>query len=275
VQKIAEIEREAARGASKSYGEVLVTTQVTGFRKVRWFTHENLGYGQVDLPPTELRTTAYWLTLSEETVDGLRALGLWSSDRNNYGPNWDQMRNLARARDNYRCQICQRPEEGRAHPVHHKVPFRTFPSYVEANRLDNLITLCPECHRRVEMNVRVRSGLAGMAYALGHLAPLFVMCDDRDLGVHSDPQSPLGDGGPTIAIYDTIPAGIGLSRRLFEIHDELIERAYELVAACECQDGCPSCVGPVAESGEGGKREALALLALLANRDIPVWIESR
>ncbi len=275
VQKIAEIEREAARGFSKSYGEVLVTTQVTGFRKVRWFTHENLGYGQVDLPPTELRTTAYWLTLSEETVDGLRALGLWSSDRNNYGPNWDQMRNLARARDNYRCQICQRPEEGRAHPVHHKVPFRTFPSYVEANRLDNLITLCPECHRRVEMNVRVRSGLAGMAYALGHLAPLFVMCDDRDLGVHSDPQSPLGDGGPTIAIYDTIPAGIGLSRRLFEIHDELIERAYELVAACECQDGCPSCVGPVAESGEGGKREALALLALLANRDIPVWIESQ
>jgi DEAD/DEAH box helicase domain-containing protein len=36
------------------------------------------------------------------------------------------------------------------------------------------------------------------------------------------------------------------------------------VEACACEDGCPSCVGPGGEAGYGGKREALALLNVLA-----------
>jgi DEAD/DEAH box helicase domain-containing protein len=106
----------------------------------------------------------------------------------------------------------------------------------------------------------MRSGLAGMAYALGNLAPLFLMCDPSDIGIHSDPQSPISDGLPVIVIYDEIPAGIGFSERLFELHAELVLRASELVEACACTDGCPSCVGPGGENGYGGKREALALL---------------
>jgi DEAD/DEAH box helicase domain-containing protein len=90
------------------------------------------------------------------------------------------------------------------------------------------------------------------------------MCDARDIGVHSDPQSPLADGWPAVVVYDQVPAGIGFSERLFELHDELIARAYELVAACECADGCPSCVGPAGEGGLGGKRETLALLEALS-----------
>jgi DEAD/DEAH box helicase domain-containing protein len=89
------------------------------------------------------------------------------------------------------------------------------------------------------------------------------MCDARDIGVHSDPQSPLADGAPTIVIYDQIPAGIGFSERLFELHDELIARAFDLVSQCACEDGCPSCVGPGGEQGSGGKREARALLEQL------------
>jgi DEAD/DEAH box helicase domain-containing protein len=217
------------------------------------------------LPPTELMTTGYWLALTEETVERLRNQGLWTSDPNDYGPNWPTQRDRARARDGYRCQNCGAPEQGRAHHVHHKIPFRGFASYRQANQLSNLVTLCSRCHRRAELAVRMRSGLAGLAFALGHLAPLFLMCDARDVGVHSDPQSPLADGQPAVVIYDQVPAGIGFSERLFELHDELMARAYELVAACECTDGCPSCVGPAGEDGLGGKRETLAIVEALSS----------
>jgi len=89
------------------------------------------------------------------------------------------------------------------------------------------------------------------------------MCDARDLGVYSDPQSPLADGNPAIVLYERIPAGIGFSQRLFEIHTDLIGNAFHLVNTCQCVDGCPSCVGPAGENGLGGKQETLALIELL------------
>jgi DEAD/DEAH box helicase domain-containing protein len=263
VRLLEKLNEAEARGASKAHGEIAVTTQVTGFRKVKWFTHEQLGLGEVCLPPTELVTTGYWLALTEEAVACLRARGAWTNDPNDYGPNWLAQRDRARARDGYRCQSCGAPEGKHAHHVHHKVPLRAFASYREANQLSNLATLCPRCHQRAELAVRMRSGLTGMAFALGHLAPLFLMCDARDVGVHSDPKSPLADGRPAVVIYDQVPAGIGFSECLFELHDELMANAYELVAACECADGCPSCVGPAGEEGLGGKREALAILESL------------
>jgi len=264
VQLLDKFDEVEARGATKAHGEVAVTTQVVGFRKVKWFTQEQLGLGEVSLPPTELVTTGYWLALTEGTVGRLRQQGLWTSDPNDYGPNWLPQRDRARARDGHRCQACGALEDGRSHHVHHKIPFRTFTSYRQANQLSNLATLCPRCHHRVELAVRMRSGLAGLSFALGHLAPLFLMCDARDVGVHSDPKSPLADGRPAVVIYDQAPGGIGFSERLFELHDELMTRAYELVAACECTDGCPSCVGPAGENGLGGKQETLAILEALS-----------
>jgi DEAD/DEAH box helicase domain-containing protein len=257
------IDQSQSKGVSKAYGEITVTSQVTGYRKIKWFTHENLGEGKLDLPPSLLNTTGYWMGLNEETTRLLRETGFWNNDPNRYGPEWERQRARARARDAYRCQVCGAPENGRAHHVHHKIPFRAFESAAQANQLDNLITLCPTCHQRAEAAVRVRSGLAGLAYALGNLAPLFLMCDDRDLGVHSDPKSSLADGNPVVLIYDRIPAGIGFSQRLYELHETLINRAFDLVNDCECVDGCPSCVGPGGENGSGGKRETLALLQAL------------
>ena len=259
------LQESEVAGGRRNYGEVQVTSQVTGFRKVRWYTHEQLGMGEVDLPPVALQTTAYWLALDETTVDRLRQEGLWRSDPNQYGSNWQKQRSLARQRDGYVCQLCGAPEGEREHEVHHKTPFRMFTSYLDANQLENLVTLCHACHRRVETAVRVRSGLAGLGYVLGQLAPLFLMCDVRDLGVHSDPQSPLANGQPTVVVYDQVPAGIGLSQRLYEIHDELVQRAAELVSGCACEDGCPSCVGPGGENGLGGKTETLAILEALQN----------
>jgi DEAD/DEAH box helicase domain-containing protein len=90
------------------------------------------------------------------------------------------------------------------------------------------------------------------------------MCDSSDLGTHIEPVENKIFEMPTVVLYDSIPAGIGFSQKLFEIHDELLTRALELVSACACADGCPSCVGPGGENGYGGKAEALEILKLLA-----------
>lgn len=129
-----------------------------------------------------------------------------------------------------------------------------------ANNLANLTTLCHECHKKAEANVRVRSGLAGLGYVLASLAPLFLMCDSEDLGLHIEPEAFAVNGLPSLVLYDQVPAGIGFSERLFELHAELLARGLEHVLSCPCEDGCPSCVGPGGENGLGGKAETLALL---------------
>jgi DEAD/DEAH box helicase domain-containing protein len=264
IEVINETAQVAVPGGLKAYGEIQVTTQVIGFRKIRWFTYETLGQEPLDMPPSELQTTGYWLSLSEETVTHLRDSGVWTNDPNDYGPDWPKVRDRVRARDGYKCQVCGTPETTRQHDVHHKMPFRSFirDGVLDrelANRLENLTTLCTSCHHKVEQNVRIRSGLAGLGFVLGNLAPLFLMCDTRDLGVHTDPKGTV-NGQPSVVLYDFIPAGIGFSQKLFEIHDELIQRALELVSECPCEDGCPSCVGPGGENGVGGKIEALEIL---------------
>jgi DEAD/DEAH box helicase domain-containing protein len=253
-------EQQPVRGGNKNHGELQVTTQVTGFRKRRWLTGENLGENPLEMPPSELQTTGYWLTLAESLVDELREVGAWKNDANEYGKDWPRLRDMVRSRDDFTCQVCGLPENGKQHDVHHRQPFRQFNSSTEANRLTNLITLCPACHRKAEANVRMRSGLAGLAAVLGQLAPLFLMCDSADLGIFADPRAQFAENLPAVVLFDQVPAGIGFSQKLFEMHAELLPRALELVQECPCQDGCPSCVGPAGENGVGGKQETLAIL---------------
>ena len=52
-------------GAGRSWGDVMVSSLVTMFKKIKFDTHENLGWGPVRLPELELQTTAYWMTLNE------------------------------------------------------------------------------------------------------------------------------------------------------------------------------------------------------------------
>ena len=263
------LESQPAPGCSRSYGEIQVTTQVTGFRKRAWLGGENLGEEPLNLPPSQLQTTGYWITIAQETVERLAKEGLWTNAPNDYGPEWPKIRLRVRTRDEFCCQMCGRLELGREHDVHHRVPFRQFRDESgailrqRANQLDNLVTLCTECHRKAEQNVRMRSGLAGLATVLGQLAPLFLMCDSGDLGVHFDPQAAFADAQPAVVLYDEVPAGIGFSQKLFEIHTDLLKRALELVQECECEDGCPSCVGPAGENGLGGKAETVAILKAL------------
>lgn len=76
-----------------------------------------------------------------------------------YGPNWNQQKRAARERDGYCCQVCGVPQSalGKSLDVHHITPFRQFgyvpgenDSFLEANDLNNLISLCHTCHKRVE-----------------------------------------------------------------------------------------------------------------------------
>lgn len=45
------------------HGEVHVVRRVTGYKKIRYYTHENIGYGPISLPDQELHTTAIWWRL--------------------------------------------------------------------------------------------------------------------------------------------------------------------------------------------------------------------
>jgi len=271
------VESAATPAGIKAYGDLQVTTQVTAFRKKMWYSGEILGQEPLVLPPSELQTTGYWITISDETVQTLAKNGLWTNSPNDYGPEWSKIREKVRARDAFTCQVCGSVEGVRQHDVHHKIPFRQFirtglessktmaltgskELIARANSLDNLVTLCPPCHHKTEQNVRMRSGLAGLASVLGQLAPLFLMCDSGDLGIYYDPQAAFTDGAPVVVLYDLVPAGIGFSQKLFEMHTDLVIRALELVRECSCEDGCPSCVGPSGENGVGGKQETLAIL---------------
>src|SRR5215831_2945723 len=128
-------------------------------------------------------------------------------------------------------------------------------------------------------------GLRGLAHLLRHLAPLFLMCDVRDLGSWLGDAAPPEPGReaprgprvlttertrarllaaeqfePTIYLYDSQPGGVGLTERLFELVAPLLARARETLRVCPCRVGCPSCVGPVNEVGRRAKPMAVTLL---------------
>jgi DEAD/DEAH box helicase domain-containing protein len=194
--------------AVRSHGDVLVRSQVVGFKKIKFFTNENIGDGKLELPENEMHTTAFWLTLERPLVE---SLPFSVSDR--------------------------------------------------------------------------QSGMFGLLHALESIATLLLMCDARDLGIAigERPPSPGSEieweespgieaiaalaekefFEPNLYLYDAYPGGIGFSEPLFRTHSLLLSKTRELIAGCPCENGCPSCVGPVGERGERAKEAALAILSRL------------
>ena len=105
----------------------------------------------------------------------------------------------------------------------------------------------------------MQHALLGIANVLVHIAPIYLMCDPFDIRVYPQVKA-IHTKRPTIYFYDRYPGGIGLSERLYEVHDELLRRAKELIRSCGCLSGCPACVGPIDEVGLLGKTQALQLL---------------
>jgi len=207
-------EEEAITGpAARVHGDVLVRSQVVGFKKIKFFTNENVGSGKLELPENEMHTTAFWITLGHSL---LAELPFSLSERQN--------------------------------------------------------------------------GIFGLLYTLGSMATLLTMCDRRDLGtaVGERPPSAATDirwedfatapsnapdakefFEPNLYIYDAYPGGIGFSEPLYRICSTLLNRARELISACSCENGCPSCVGPTADRSERTKDVALGILERLC-RDAQV-----
>jgi DEAD/DEAH box helicase domain-containing protein len=211
VLEIAETEKTAGRqdaGATHhalSHGDVLVRSQVVGFKKIKFFTNENIGAGQLELPENEMHTTSYWITLERALLELL--------------------------------------------------------PYSISER---------------------QSGMFGLLYALASVATLLLMCDGRDLGtaigerppapgVERDEFTPMrmeeavGSTAkeffePNLYLFDAYPGGIGFSEPLFRAHDLLVRKTRELIQACPCEAGCPSCVGPAGDLAPKAKEAALAIL---------------
>ena len=147
------------------------------------------------------------------------------------------------------------------------------------------ITMPPEGLGRISPSrEELIDGLRGVTHLLHHLAPIFLLCDVRDLGSWLGDTTPAEAGAtvatrestrrrlldaetfnPTIYLYDSHAGGIGLAERLFEVLPDLVEHARQTLQACPCAWGCPSCVGPVNEVGRRAKATAAAILALLAS----------
>ena len=51
------------------HGEVHVVRRVSGYKKIRFYSHENIGYGPVNLPDQELQTSAVWWQLEQATLE--------------------------------------------------------------------------------------------------------------------------------------------------------------------------------------------------------------
>jgi DEAD/DEAH box helicase domain-containing protein len=127
-------------------------------------------------------------------------------------------------------------------------------------------------------------GLRALTHLLHNLAPIFLLCDIRDVGSWLGDGSPVQAGQvvtretmraqllqgdtftPTIYLYDNQPGGIGLAERIFEVLPDLLARGLETLEACGCRSGCPSCAGPVNEVGRQAKPVALAILRRLVRR---------
>ncbi|HXL21575.1 MAG TPA: DEAD/DEAH box helicase [Candidatus Dormibacteraeota bacterium] len=210
VLEIATTSRTKRIPSSFSHGEVLVRAQVVGFKKIKFFTNENIGAGQLELPENEMHTTSYWITLERQLLEAL--------------------------------------------------PFSVSER---------------------------QSGMFGLLHALESVATLLLMCDARDLGtaIGERPPAPgaASDGfmpmrmqdvvsanskeffEPNLYLFDAYPGGIGFSEPLFHVHDLLVRKTRELIAACACEEGCPSCVGPAGDLAPRAKEAALAILDRLCS----------
>lgn len=98
-----------------------------------------------------------------------------------------------------------------------------------------------EAYAYVRQSGRVpREGLLGVSNVVKEVIPLFAMCDTMDVGASVDASAA---NAPALFVYDRYPGGLGFSHKAFELLDEIMNAALDLINGCSCAHGCPSCVG--------------------------------
>ncbi len=65
VKELEEFESTAVSGARSAHGDVRLNRQIVGFKKVKFYTMENVGAGNLSMPEQEMHTTAFWLHFPE------------------------------------------------------------------------------------------------------------------------------------------------------------------------------------------------------------------
>jgi DEAD/DEAH box helicase domain-containing protein len=103
-------------------------------------------------------------------------------------------------------------------------------------------------------------GIHALEHNLIAMFPLFALADRYDIGGISTPaHSQVGKAA--VFIYDGYPGGVGLAARAYTILEELLRRTHEVIEACPCEEGCPSCIhSPKCGSGNKPLDKAAALM---------------
>lgn len=105
-------------------------------------------------------------------------------------------------------------------------------------------------------------GIHAIEHAAIGIFPLFALCDRNDIGGISHTHHPQV-GKSAIFIYDGYPGGVGLAQHGFDVVLELLEKTLAHVKACECEDGCPSCIhSPKCGNGNKPLDKKAAILTL-------------
>ena len=225
VLEVAETSSASATSAnSHSHGDVLVRSQVVGFKKIKFFTNENIGDGKLELPENEMHTTSYWITLERPLLESLP----------------------------------------------YSVSERQSGMFGLLHALASIATLLLMCDGR-DLGTAIGErppapDSGGELVGAHHAAPL------QSTGIDAtDDLTPLHLGSlsrssqkeffePNLYLFDAYPGGIGFSEPLCRAHDLLLRRTRELIVACTCDEGCPSCVGPAGDMAPRAKEAAVAIL---------------
>jgi len=117
-------------------------------------------------------------------------------------------------------------------------------------------------------------GIHALEHALISMFPFFALCDRNDIGGIAVPRH-LQLQKSAVFIYDGYAGGVGLAARGFDMIEELLKKTVELIAACPCDLGCPSCIHSP-KCGGGNKpldKNAALLLAKGLLGELPLELE--
>jgi DEAD/DEAH box helicase domain-containing protein len=145
------------------FGEVTVTSVTIMFRKIKLYSLDSIGFGNLNLPPQELETMALWIIPPASALERVKQYGRIAGE-----------------------------------------------------------------------------GMMGIGNALVGVIPLYVICDQMDIGPVVDSSN---TSAPTLFIYDKYSGGLGFAEKSFDLIDQIMESCLELISSCPCEYGCPSCVG--------------------------------
>jgi DEAD/DEAH box helicase domain-containing protein len=125
-----------------------------------------------------------------------------------------------------------------------------------------MYTIAPDALLRNGVEApRVPGSLHAAEHAAIGLLPLVASCDRGDIGGLSTAIGP--DGLPTVFVYDGYPGGAGFAERGFRRARTWLGATADAIEACECPNGCPSCVqSPKCGNGNDPLDKAGAVLVL-------------